>query len=357
MKNLLLPFLLLLFITATAAEPDSAKTRRWSILPVPALGHAPETGWYGGAVCLLTYSPTDTLTRSSNFKTEFNYTEFKQLIFSTGWNYASPGNRYFFSGEAAYLHFPEDFYGIGNSTTSAQKENYDSRRIELELTLLWQWQPYLYFGPRYQLQHLYQVEPQPEGQLALADIPGAGGGTSSGAGWAFAFDKRDNLLNPKRGPYLSISQTFFGKTLKSDFTFSRYELDLRHYFKIRKNDVLAVQAVGQFSTGQPPFRMLPLLGSDADMRGYYRGRFRDRQYLAAQAEYRLPLFWRFGLTAFAGAGDVANKVSGFRFDSLKPTYGGGLRFVVDRQENINLRLDFAFGKNTTGFYVAFGEAF
>jgi outer membrane protein assembly factor BamA len=104
--------------------------------------------------------------------------------------------------------------------------------------------------------------------------------------------------------------------------------------------------------------MMGLLGSDSDMRGYYRGRYRDRQYVAFQTEYRSPVFWRIGGTAFGGAGDVVPQLQAFRLQELKPSYGLGLRFLIDRQENINLRFDYAIGKDgANGFYVSFGEAF
>jgi len=39
------------------------------------------------------------------------------------------------------------------------------------------------------------------------------------------------------------------------------------------------------------------------------------------------------------------------------TYGGGLRFKIDRESNVNIRFDYALGKNSSGFYIGFGEAF
>ena len=93
------------------------------------------------------------------------------------------------------------------------------------------------------------------------------------------------------------------------------------------------------------------------MRGYYEGRYRDRQYLAGQAEYRFPLWWRIGGAAFAGMGDVAPDLGSFTFSSLKPSYGLGLRFMINKEEKVNIRLDYAWGKETSGFYLEITEAF
>lgn len=93
------------------------------------------------------------------------------------------------------------------------------------------------------------------------------------------------------------------------------------------------------------------------MRGYYQGRYRDNNILVLQTEYRMPVWQRFGCVAFGGVGDVSHKMSGFSTNSLKYTYGFGLRFQLNPKENINLRLDFGFGKETFGLYLALGEAF
>jgi outer membrane protein assembly factor BamA len=358
----LLLFLLLHRCAVAAGLPvqnDSTITRKVGVLPLPAFGYSPETRWYAGAVVLLTARlHQDALTRTSNFKVEGNYTQNKQLILSSEWNVFSKADRLFFSGEAAYLKFPENFYGIGNRTTEAMEENYDSKRIEFNATLLRRLPEYWYLGPRYQLQHMYAIVPSPEGILENSDVPGSEGGTSSGAGLAIAFDNRRNILNPQQGAYALLAVTSFHKTFGSNFQFTSFELDLRKYIPLPWRHLLAMQGYGVFNSGNPPFRMMGLLGSDSDMRGYYRGRFRDRQYMAFQAEYRFPILWRIGGTAFGGAGDVAPQLRAFELQEFKPSYGLGLRFLIDRQENINLRFDYAVGKDgANGFYVSFGEAF
>jgi hypothetical protein len=42
---------------------------------------------------------------------------------------------------------------------------------------------------------------------------------------------------------------------------------------------------------------------------------------------------------------------------VKFSAGAGLRLNVNKQETTHLRADFGIGKNTTGFYLSFGEAF
>ncbi len=46
--------------------------------------------------------------------------------------------------------------------------------------------------------------------------------------------------------------------------------------------------------------MMPLLGSDERMRGYYRGRYRDKNVVSGQLEYRRQLTRRHGIVAGPG---------------------------------------------------------
>ena len=43
--------------------------------------------------------------------------------------------------------------------------------------------------------------------------------------------------------------------------------------------------------------------------------------------------------------------------SLEYSVGFGLRFAIDPKEKINLRVDFGFGKGTSGVYVGAIEVF
>jgi outer membrane translocation and assembly module TamA len=93
------------------------------------------------------------------------------------------------------------------------------------------------------------------------------------------------------------------------------------------------------------------------MRGYYEGRYRDKYYVALQGECRLRLTRRWGLVGWAGMGDVAGNLDSFRLTSFKPTLGVGVRFALDPEEVLNVRADFAYGRNTNGVYFNAKEAF
>jgi outer membrane protein assembly factor BamA len=194
--------------------------------------------------------------------------------------------------------------------------------------------------------------------LESPDTPGSAGGKVSGFGYFMTYDSRDSIFYSTSGSFHQFSITSFGRALGSDFAFNRVYLELRRYFRFSFAHCLAFQTRFLVQTGDPPFWRMGLLGGQEIMRGYYLGRYRDKDMIALQAEYRwAPVFWRFGLVAFAGLGDVAATFGGFDVGRFKYTYGLGLRFVIDSQQRLNLRLDFGFGKDTSGVYFTAGEAF
>jgi len=88
------------------------------------------------------------------------------------------------------------------------------------------------------------------------------------------------------------------------------------------------------------------------------GAFQDERLLAAQAEYRLELFWRFSVVGFFGVGQVAAGFDQFKKSNWLPGGGFGFRILVARENHVNLRVDFAWGRNNnSATYINGAEAF
>ncbi len=344
---------------ANTIEKDSLKTRKLGVLPVPAFGYAPETRAYIGAVCLFTFHLRhDSVTRISSAKTEFNYTQNKQLIISAGCAVWSRNNDYFFKGDNSFQKFPEYYWGVGNAAPDSNQELYSANRIELDNLFYKQFAENFYAGIGYRFQNISGIKYAADSRLPDLKNSRGSDGKSSGIILSAFFDNRKNSLSPVgKNKYFAVSFSFFDKLFGSDFMFNRIETDARIYINTGKKQLIAFQNHNIFSSGQLPFRMMALLGSDSDMRGYYRGRYRDLNLFSFQAEYRLTVYRRWGIAVFAGFGDVLSKTADLSLEKMKYSTGGGIRFKIDRKENINLRLDYAIGKNSSGFYVVFGEAF
>lgn len=327
------------------------KNNRMSVLPLPSFGYAPETRAYVGAVVLLTFgSEEDSTRRSSNAKTEFNYTWNKQRVFENSWNVFGQQENFFSSGKLHYSYFPDLYYGIGNQTKAAAETQYNSTRLVLEADFLLKVQDAFFVGPILRAMRYNQIGYLTEGQYQELYPSRLGG-----IGVMALLDARDNLLNPTEGKYLAL--TVLPQYFEDQWS-SQFRLDLRNYLTLRKA-TLALRLMQETNLGEVPFYAKALYGGDANARGYYYGRYRDNNMFIAQVEYRSGTAWkRWGYTLFGGVGDVYATVSDVRFAMLKPNAGLGVRFMIDRKENINLRLDYAIGKaGQSGFYISFGEAF
>jgi outer membrane protein assembly factor BamA len=129
------------------------------------------------------------------------------------------------------------------------------------------------------------------------------------------------------------------------------------YWQIKPKHIIALQARGRYGFGEVPFLDLSTLGNDDLLRGYPKNRFRDINFIGSQLEYRFPLFWRLGMVAFVGAGDVYRNTSDLSFQNIKYSLGTGIRFAVNPAERLNLRLDYGLGKDGGFFYFIVGESF
>jgi hypothetical protein len=94
-----------------------------------------------------------------------------------------------------------------------------------------------------------------------------------------------------------------------------------------------------------------------ELRGYPAGRYIDMKMLATQVEYRRTLPWRLGVAVFGGLGEVAPTFSGFNAENILPSAGVGPRVMLSSKYHVNLRADFAWGKNGNTFSMGLGESF
>jgi hypothetical protein len=340
-------------------EEGEKKEKTTGLTFLPVIFYTPETKWAfgGGGLYYFRLTKDQAVSRPSNIKFIAVYTQRKQANFEMNPDfYLAKG--YHIQTNLQYSDFPDQFYGMGNWTTEDMEEPFSSRFWKLSVEALKKVHGPLNVGFQYFFDDTNLTEVKDGGLLESANIPGSSGGTVSGLGYLMTYDSRDSIFYPTAGSFHQFSVTAFGRALGSDFTYNRLYLELRKYIRFSYAHCLAFQTRFLFQTGDPPFWRMGLLGGSEIMRGYYLGRYRDRNMMAFQAEYRwAPILWRVGLAAFAGLGDVAATPGLFDLGRFKYTYGLGLRFVIDPKQRLHLRLDFGFGKGTSGVYFTAGEAF
>jgi hypothetical protein len=352
------------FIRKMYFETDSSKRGSFVILPV--LTSAPETGIEAGGAGLLSFY-TDTVHRETRVSNVFAYatiTTKGQNRFSISSSYWLPQNKFHYSASVGYINFPFDFYGIGNNTLDANKERVDETRFKVTLDGEKLIGKSLYIGYVAGGFNYTEHDSNPPGIFNNNPVVQGGiGGASVYIGPSFIFDTRNNNTYTTKGmqlvTYYNIMQGIGGN---SSYSGGFFNAEFTQFNQLGKKWVLAFDVQEQSLTGgSSPFYLLPALGSDEMMRGYYNGRYRDRNFIAAQTELRYRINTRWGLVGFLGTGEVFH--SSFSLAQLKPDIGGGLRYFFDVEKGLSVRMDYGIGQKVageqrqSGFYIGLGQAF
>ncbi len=352
-------------VAAQEGQPekkDPAAKGRVHLVVLPLAFYEPETKLAVGGGGLLTYrgeSQAPTARPSSMFFYAI-YTQLMQFQAQAQPILYFRDEDDLLAAKLTFEQYPNKFWGIGAETPDSAETNYTPRRLALEasfqtrLPFLWN----LYAGVLYQFETAALIDNPSNAPLPLDSYPGGAGGTVSGLGLILNWDTRDNIFTPSRGNQFQVSIVVNAKMLGSSFDFTSVKADFRKYVPgLYPGHAAAFQFLYQSATGAPPFYRYAMIGGDSIMRGYYMGRYRDKYLIALQAEYRLPLWRRFGFVAFAGLGNVGPALDRISLSKAKYSTGFGLRYKLSPQEGANVRVDFAFGKGSTGLYFTAGEAF
>jgi len=344
---------------------DSSKRPGFVVLP--ALSSAPETGLEVGGAALYSFY-TDTLNRSTNVSSIFGYatiTTKGQTKLSLNTNYWTPENKVHYLGTISYYDFPFNFYGVGNSTKLANVDLVYEKRYKVNVESDFNLGDGFYLGyVAGGFKYYYKFDGK-RSDILNADpgVQDKRGGTAGYAGPTFTYDTRNNNTYTTKGIIINAYYNLMhGAFINNQYEGGFFNIEYSEFFALSKQLVLGTDIQEQSLTGsRSPFYLLPQMGSDEMMRGYYEGRFRDRNYLAGQTELRYRISNSFGLAAFVGTGEVFH--SGFSFAQLKPNYGGGVRYFFDVQKGLAIRVDYGVGEKPagepriSGLYVALGQSF
>ncbi len=170
-------------------------------------------------------------------------------------------------------------------------------------------------------------------------------------------DSRPNRFYPLKGSVIDFTGDFFAHDLGSKYSFQSYKFTFNKYWSLNDKQVLAYNFFWCGTGGSPPFYGNCIYGTKNELRGYTAGRYLDRYMFATQLEYRLVLPWRLGLVGFGGVGSVTPGGDQLRVNQFLPAGGTGIRFMMSKKYHVNLRTDFAWGKDNFTWAVGVGEAF
>lgn len=177
-----------------------------------------------------------------------------------------------------------------------------------------------------------------------------------GIGPSLQVDTRDYAANASKGIFLRVNTLFYPK-FANKMSFNSFDLTLSGYQKLWKGSVLCGEFHGWFNQGDVvPWSMMAQVADNGDrMRGYYEGRYRDRNLMEVQLELRQHIWWRLGVAVFGGAANVFDYFDDINWRHTLPNYGLGIRYEFKRKTNV--RLDLGFTKNKPGVVFSINEAF
>lgn len=333
-------------------EKDGAK--KSSLFALPTAYYSTDTGFGYGAAGIYGYHSSER--RVSQLMFSIINTVKHQFQATVKWDHSLPGDRYRLLAEMKYARYPLEFFGLGNDTSNKDPHTYTPEFTEgvFSLERLLASELRLQAGVKFRNQAL--VKRDENNPVQNPSIPWGTGRLDGGAVLALLWDSRDNTTAATRG---SLFKAEYTGSLLHDRGNGRELLsfDARIFRQPLRGCVLASQILFRDARGDTPFYLLPDMGGMDFLRGYEEDRFIDRSQLLMQQDFRFPVWWRFGGCVFGAVGRVAPKGGDLFSGKFHAAYGAGLRYYINRSDGLVVRFDSAFGNDSQGTYISFGEAF
>ena len=340
-------------------EDSSGKS---NFLVYPTLAYTPETRTEIGLVNLfLFYAKNDKKNRLSEINTFSFYTAEKQYGVWLDHAIYGDGEKWFFLGRGKFQYFPMKYYGIGIASPEEGYAVVNNTNVQLRERVLRKVKGNLFVGAEFDFQKIYNVDFTKTNPVNYDYPSGYKGSTNMGLGMGLVYDNRKNVMNVREGLFAELAFLNYSASLGSTNSFRSTQVDVRYFRKgINPKDVLALQGSALLNKGDAPFNQMAMMGGESMMRGYYLGRFRDKNMLATQVEYRfLPFTFsnRWGAAAFVSSATVSPTAINLLSSQFKMAGGIGARYLIFKSKDIFVRFDVAFTREGNGYYFFIGEAF
>lgn len=347
---------------------DHSSARRLNFSVVPSPGYTLSTGFVfdvTGNVAF--YTGASHKENLSAIQSDLAYDTKAQKLFYNRGEIWFPDNQYRLVADVRWAKFPTETYGLGTQTTTAQTDEINFDYYRVYTTLYKTLAPDFYAGAGYNLDYHYNISSGGNLDKSVSDFQKYGltnASTSSGINLDLLYDDRRNGINPLGGEYASITFRQNTTFLGSGSNWHSLLIDLRKYLRLsnHSNNVLAFWAMGWFSSAGTPYLDLPQTAGDMytnSGRGYAEGRFRGRNMLYLESEYRFGITHNglLGGVIFAN-GQTFTNFPANTFNGIAPGTGAGIRIKMNKHSDTNVCLDYGVGMHgSRGFFVNLGEVF
>ena len=144
-------------------------------------------------------------------------------------------------------------------------------------------------------------------------------------------DSKNKSGNPSEGIEVHATTGIYSQLGDDEFGFWKGSFDLKYFRHLFYDRVLMLRIAGEMTepvgNREIPFYYLSELGRNGTIRGFERGRFRDRDMVLGSLEYRYPI-WFPGIDAllFVDAGKVTKDIFNDNSENnFNISYGTGIR--------------------------------
>ena len=343
------------------------KDQKLHISVLPAPGYTQTTGFLGVVSGNFAFFVNDKHNiNESSVSMNASYTQKKQAVFAMQPNIWTINDAWNIIGDNRFIKYPQETFGLGGHTLPVNGYTMDYFLVRVHETLLRHVIKDFYAGFGYDLDYHFNIKELTSD--STTDYKKYGGGSrsvSSGFKAMLEYDSRRNSINPKGGFFASVIYAFYHKDFGSDATYSSLKCDFRVYIPLSKNKkhLLALWNYDWFTfNGHAPYLDMPATAWDdnnATGRGYIQSRFRGKNMLDLEAEYRFPILRNgfFGGVIFANVQSFTDYPSN-KFTTASPGWGLGLRVKLNKNSGTNICFDYGFGLHKSNdFIINVGELF
>lgn len=325
---------------------------------IPGPNYSATTGLGLGLLGTATYSAdhTDPTLPRSNASVYSNMTTAGFFVVGLRGNHIFPHENFQLDYKVNLSTFSTSYWGMGsaNADNDDNETDYRRNRINAMARFMVKLAPNTYIGPfvNYRVTQASDVNEDFsylwQGQDKTIH--------TYTAGLSFTYDSRDFMLNASKGVFVQIDQTFTPRCFgNGKYNFSTTEATFATYGKLWKGAILAGELHGQFNYGHIPWSQLATVGSNDRMRGYYEGRYNDKNVIEGQVELRQHIKGRNGVVAWVALANAFPNFKNIAWRYTLPNAGVGYRWEFKKR--INIRVDYGFTRNGGGFIFNINEAF
>ncbi|HVD96744.1 MAG TPA: hypothetical protein VNB90_00985 [Cytophagaceae bacterium] len=353
-------------------RPDttqSPKHRDLLISALPCVGYSLQTRFVVlGVVNGAFYTSKERKENISSVLVNLTYSQNRQILLPLQSNIWTRGNKYNLSTDWRYWKYPSTTYGLGDDTKLSDGYHIDYSYIRSYQTLLRSIARNIYVGLGYHLDYFWnlrELDPPANRQTDFQKYGLHRKVVASGVALNFKYDNRKNSINPDNGYYAHVLYRTNFTFLGSDNNWESLVIDLRKYNKLpfSSKNVLAFWSYIWLTTGgNPPYTMLPSTGTDLTNntgRGYIQGRFRSKNMLYAETEYRFAITNNglLGGVVFLNGESVTDNITN-KLQRVYAGWGFGVRVKMNKYSKTNIAVDYGFGAGgSRGFFINLGEVF